>query len=104
MAPRQPNIEEILIDGRNAILFDAGDPDGLSHAIEKLVNDESLRVELGSRAASTIRQKGLTWAENAARVSGLCESVVAPVTTDGGRRRKERLVRDQGKHGHEIDM
>jgi len=89
VAPRQPNIEEILIDGGNAILFDPGDPHGLSRAIETLVNDDSLRAEVGVRAAKTIRERGFTWTENATRVSRLCESLVTPVAVESQRCGKE---------------
>jgi glycosyltransferase involved in cell wall biosynthesis len=97
VAPRQPNIEEILTDRLNAILFDPDDPNGLSRAIETLVNDDALRAELGVRAAKTIREKGLTWTENATRVSRLCESVVSPVAIDSQRCGKEATGAGSGE-------
>ena len=89
VAPRQPNIQEILVDGSNAILFDPADAHGLSRAIETLVNDDALRAELGVRAAQTIREKGLTWTENATRVSRLCEAAIAPIAIESQRCGKE---------------
>jgi glycosyltransferase involved in cell wall biosynthesis len=66
VAPKQPNIEEILTDGSDAILFER---DCLFSAINRLVNDEELRNILGSRAQQTIIARRLTWKENAKRIA-----------------------------------
>jgi glycosyltransferase involved in cell wall biosynthesis len=73
VAPRQPNVEEVLIDGSNALLFDAGNARGLQVALERLVGDAALRSALGAEAARTISRQGFSWRENARRVVALGE-------------------------------
>lgn len=73
VAPKQPNICEILTDGDNALLFDADDPAGLVSAIRSLVNDAALRARLAQRAQATIAEKNLTWIGNAQRVTELAQ-------------------------------
>ena len=71
VAPRQPNIEEVLSDGTNALLFDAADPRGLEGALTRLCADAALRGRVAAGAAATIAQLGLTWQANAQRVAAL---------------------------------
>lgn len=68
VAPAQPNIMEILVDGENALLFDPRDARGLAIAVEKLQRDPALRARIGLAAQQTIRSRRLTWADNAAQV------------------------------------
>ncbi|HEX2829539.1 MAG TPA: glycosyltransferase family 4 protein [Burkholderiales bacterium] len=70
VAPRQPNIEEVLVDGENAVLFDASGA-GLEAALTRLCGDARLRERLGAAAAATIAQRNLTWTGNARRVESL---------------------------------
>jgi glycosyltransferase involved in cell wall biosynthesis len=76
VAPAQPNITEILTDGEDALLFDPRDPAGLARAIERLGRDEGLRRRIGAAARRTIVSRRLTWAENAARVSGMFAGLI----------------------------
>ena len=81
VAPRQPNIEEVLIDNDNALLFDANDPKGLEFALTRLATDTALRSRISVGAAATIARLGLTWNRNAQRVAGLgvkCLAVARP--------------------------
>ena len=71
VAPRQPNIEEILVDGRNAVLFDASLHGELESALSRLCQDTDLRARLAAGAHATIADLGLTWHKNAQRVVGL---------------------------------
>ena len=71
VAPRQPNIEEVLTDGANALLFDAADPRGLEGALTRLCADAALRRRLAAGAAATIGRLGLTWQANAQRIAAL---------------------------------
>lgn len=68
VAPATPNIREILEDGKNAILFDPGDPGSFRAAIERLCADERLRTELAKGAHRTIIEKNISWDTNAERV------------------------------------
>ncbi len=71
VAPRLPNIEEVLVDGDNALLFDAQAPQALEQALTRLCRDPALCTRLGSGAAATIGALGLTWRANAQRVVAL---------------------------------
>jgi glycosyltransferase involved in cell wall biosynthesis len=71
VAPAQPNIMEILTDGKDALLFDPRDPRGLGSAVERLCRDAGLRERIGEAARRTIHLRRLTWADNAARVTEL---------------------------------
>lgn len=80
IAPRQPNLEEILQDGTNARLFDPSDPNALAHGLSELASDSELRERLGAGARATIEQRGLTWPDNARRIVALFEQHLAKST------------------------
>lgn len=71
IAPRQSNIEEILTDGDNALLFDANQPGAFEQSLTRLCADETLRNQLASAADATIDRLDLTWLGNARRVTQL---------------------------------
>lgn len=71
LAPRQPNLEEVLRDGGNAILFDPEVPASFEHALARLCTDEALRHRLAIGAQQSIAAQGLTWRSNAQRVAKL---------------------------------
>ena len=71
VAPRQPNIEEVLVDGDNALLFDANGAGALEEALTRLCADEALRERIAVGAGATIARLGLTWHRNAQRVIAL---------------------------------
>ena len=71
IGPAQSNIEEILTDGENALLFDPADPLAMPHAISRLCADPLLRVRIADNARRTIADQKLTWLENAQRVVDL---------------------------------
>jgi glycosyltransferase involved in cell wall biosynthesis len=75
VAPRQPNIEEVLRDGDNALLFDPHDKESLASALTRLCQDTDLRRALAARARATIGALDLTWNGNAQRVAGLARSL-----------------------------
>jgi len=75
VAPRQPNIEEVLVDGRNALLFDAAAGGALEAALTRLCHDAALREQVAAGAAATINQLGLTWRGNAQRVVALATAL-----------------------------
>ena len=76
VAPRQPNIEEVLTDGANALLFDNGRPGALEAALTRLAADAALRARLAEGARATIGRLGLTWRGNAQRVTALAEALL----------------------------
>jgi len=71
VAPDQPNIREVLEDGRTAILFDVKQSDGLWQAIRRLAADPALRARLGQAARAEVIGRERTWAGNARRVMAL---------------------------------
>jgi glycosyltransferase involved in cell wall biosynthesis len=74
VAPRQPNIEEILTDGDNALLFDPSGSRTLEQVLTRMCTDGGLRNHLAEAAAETIVRRDLTWLGNARRVTRLIES------------------------------
>jgi glycosyltransferase involved in cell wall biosynthesis len=79
VAPCQPNIEEVLTDGENALLFDAQSPGALEHALTRLCRDAQLRRHIAAGAGASIARLGLTWHANASRVVALAAQAGAKV-------------------------
>ena len=77
VAPRQPNIEEVLDDELNALLFEPSQAGALEALLARLASDEALRQRLGEGARSTIARLHLTWHGNAERVVALGQSLKA---------------------------
>jgi glycosyltransferase involved in cell wall biosynthesis len=75
VGPAQPNIEEILTDGDNAVLFEPGHRDGLAKAVARLCADDALRARVAANARAAIGLQKLTWTENALRVATLFEGL-----------------------------
>lgn len=71
VAPRQPNIEEVLTHEWNALLFEPAVVDGLETLLTKVCGDAELRRRIGNAAATTIQKLNLTWLGNAQRVIAL---------------------------------
>lgn len=71
VGPAQPNLKEILVDGYNAVLFDAADVNALPKAIKRLCASPELCTQLGRNAARTVLERELTWSANAERVVGM---------------------------------
>lgn len=74
VAPATPNLQEVLTDNVNALMFDPAQPGALEGALTRLSSDASLRQRLAQGAANTIDRLELTWAGNARRVIALAES------------------------------
>jgi glycosyltransferase involved in cell wall biosynthesis len=83
VAPRQPNIEEVLVDGDNALLFDAQAAGALEQALSRLCHDAALRTRLGAGATATVSRLGLTWRANAERVAALGAACAEPAERVG---------------------
>lgn len=77
VAPAQPNILEILSDGKNAVLFEPGNPDAMAEAIERVSRDADLRQRIATGARASIGEQGLTWQRNAERVSQLFHDLLS---------------------------
>ena len=77
VAPSTPNIEEVLDDGVNALLFDPAEAGALEARLARLASDAALREQLGQGARATIGRLHLTWHGNAERVVALGQSLRA---------------------------
>lgn len=67
VAVRTPAISEVLDDGGDSILFEAGDIAGLVGGVRRLLQDRELRVRMSSAARETVTRRGFFWDENARR-------------------------------------
>ncbi|MBD3315190.1 MAG: glycosyltransferase [Chitinivibrionales bacterium] len=68
VAPRQPNIEELLEHEKNSLLFEPENRDQLFNCIMTLIDDTKRQRRLGAASTKTIRERGLLWENNARRV------------------------------------
>ncbi len=71
VAPDQPNIREILEDGRTALLFPTSKPGAQWDCIRQLLQDPALRTRLGKAAREALEVHDYTWLGNARRVVAL---------------------------------
>ena len=78
VAPRQANLLEVVTDGVDAICFSESDRAGLQTALGRVVQDASLRNNLGREARATIERRCFTWNGNAERIIQTFEEVGAP--------------------------
>ncbi|MDE2598533.1 MAG: glycosyltransferase family 4 protein [Rhodocyclaceae bacterium] len=74
LAPRTPNLCEVLTDGDNALLFDEKGGDGMEQALARLCADAALRTRLAVGARDSIVRQDLTWNGNARRVVALANA------------------------------
>ena len=68
VAPDQPNIREVLEDGRTALLFDPAREGAMWAAVARLLADPGLRARLGAAARAELERRDYTWRGNAARI------------------------------------
>jgi glycosyltransferase involved in cell wall biosynthesis len=74
VAPREPNLLEVLTDGDNALLFDDETPGSFEAALTRLCTDTALRERLSLGAFDTIARLDLTWLGNAGKVAALAQA------------------------------
>lgn len=75
VAPDQPNLREVLVHGRDALLFEPGSQAAFVRALERLCGDARLREELGAGALRRLRETPFTWSHNALRVAALARDL-----------------------------
>jgi glycosyltransferase involved in cell wall biosynthesis len=75
VASRLGQVAEVITDGQNGLLVEAGDADGLARAILKLAANSELRGRLGAAARKTAIER-YTWRHNAARVFDAVRAVL----------------------------
>ena len=76
IGPAQPNIEEILAQDQNAVLFDPNSTASMAAAVDRLCTDRALRERVAANARATITEQKLTWHENALRVVALFQGLL----------------------------
>jgi len=76
VAPDQPNLREVLEDGRTALLFDPAREGAMWEAIARLASDPALRARLGAAARAEVLKRDLTWTGNARRVVAMAEDLL----------------------------
>jgi glycosyltransferase involved in cell wall biosynthesis len=75
VAPRQPNVCEILTHEVDALLFAPGDIIAMREAVQRLSSSAPLRARLGGAARQTIARRELTWEGNARRIIAEFEQI-----------------------------
>jgi len=73
VAPRQENIQELVLEGSDAELFKPNDPADLIRALTMMVRHPSIRQSMGESARRSIDRRGLLWTTNAQRVIDLAK-------------------------------
>lgn len=68
LAPRSPDLTDLLADGRNALLVRPGHPDEAAAALDRILGDAALARRLGEGASETAL--GLGWDARAGRIAG----------------------------------
>lgn len=71
IAPATPNLQEVLTDGVNALLFNEAETGALERTLARLCHDAALRDRLAQGAADTIDRLELTWLGNARKAVAL---------------------------------
>lgn len=71
VAPDQPNIREVIDDGRNGLLFPPGDKKALERVLLRAIGDDARRQALGKNALETVFSRGFLWSTNAQRAVSL---------------------------------
>ena len=78
VAVRQENIEEVVRDGEEALLFPPGDGPALGTALEALVDRPDRRAALGAAGRERVVAANLTWEGNVSRIEEALEARGAP--------------------------
>ncbi|MBI4891119.1 MAG: glycosyltransferase [Acidobacteria bacterium] len=68
IAPAQENIRELVEEGVDAALFEAGSVESLSQALRRVMGDEGEMRRLKEGAATAVERRGYLWRRNAERV------------------------------------
>lgn len=77
IAPDQPNLREVLEDGRTARLAPPGDAAAFAHALVELARDPEAARAMGRAARAHVVAADLTWRGNARRVADHARAAIA---------------------------
>ena len=73
IATRVGGTPELIEDGVDGILVEAGDSCALAESIKQLCDEEGLKNELGAAARRKVEESGLTWEQTASRTQSVYE-------------------------------
>jgi glycosyltransferase involved in cell wall biosynthesis len=76
VAPRMPNIEDLIADGEDGLLFSPGNTGELLSALRRLQDDSQLRDRLGAAARAKVERER-NWHSNAHAVLDRLSSLTA---------------------------
>ena len=76
IAPDEPNIREILGDGKEAVLFAPDEPGDFDRALLTLIYNDDMRARLGAAARARLISEDYTWVGNARRVEAIAEKLI----------------------------
>jgi glycosyltransferase involved in cell wall biosynthesis len=82
VAFRVGGIPELIIDGETGLLVPKGDTDGLTHALLRLIDDESLRERIAERGRQ--HAQAFTVQRHVQRLTEIYRMVAAPVSEQPG--------------------
>jgi glycosyltransferase involved in cell wall biosynthesis len=75
IAPRQPNILEVITENQDALCFQPENRDEMLALMFRVVRDAALRDRLGTAARDTIDAREYTWIGNARRIVSTFEGL-----------------------------
>jgi glycosyltransferase involved in cell wall biosynthesis len=81
VAPDQPNIREIVDQGKTAFLFQPGNKQSLSATLAKVSLDKEARTRAGLLGLQSIQQRGFLWENNARKVLAILFPSQEPLGT-----------------------
>ncbi len=77
LAPDQPNLRELVVDGDSALLFTPGNVDALASKLLAMLGDRTLGPRIGRRGHERLQQQRWTWDGNAERVAAIAGEVLS---------------------------
>ncbi|MET0081763.1 MAG: glycosyltransferase family 4 protein [Sedimenticola sp.] len=76
IAPNKDNIQEILSDRVNAVLFNTNSETDFSNKLKEVCTSTSLREQISKGALDLVNDRSLYWDSNAEKIIGLFEEIV----------------------------
>jgi glycosyltransferase involved in cell wall biosynthesis len=76
IAPDQPNIREVLVNGYSALLFKPENQASFTSAVARLYHDSILRRHVGAGARRAVETTPFTWTSNANRIEALARDLI----------------------------
>ena len=85
VAPRMPNIVDIIKDDFDGVLFDPEDVDSMSCVIDRLLQDDAKCQQIGQQARQSVETR-LNWENNARRVVDIFSELTGDQAVDHSHR------------------